>query len=300
MPPRPKVSVVIPTYNAQDFILEQLDALMAGSRLPDEIIVSNNGSRDQTLALLEAYQLSCPRLRIVDSSAQQGVNYARNLGVAAALGQYILICDADDRVERDWLERMAAGLEGADLVGSGHRKLVYEPETASYRLGELVTEQPEVLAGKPYLLGASMGFRREVFDTISGFDCSYRGGHDEVDFCLRALRAGYQMEWIPAALIAYRQRPHQASRGRQIRSYGRTWIQLGQNFSEDFRGQQPPVRRLVRQLAGAAAPLISRRAEEGDYQGFWWNLGRLEGALRYQVLRQQPARQLYDPYETEN
>jgi len=95
----PFVSVVIPALNVADTIGDQLDALAhqtyAGAW---EVVVSDNGSTDATRERVEVWRDRLPHLRIVDSSRRRGVSPARNVGVEAARGDLVLICDGDDVV----------------------------------------------------------------------------------------------------------------------------------------------------------------------------------------------------------
>jgi len=86
-----------PLFNAANTIVFNLRHLLASSE-PWEVIVSNNGSTDETVAIVEQYQDKLPNLRIVDSSDQRGAAHARNVGALAAAGEALAFCDADDEV----------------------------------------------------------------------------------------------------------------------------------------------------------------------------------------------------------
>ena len=80
-----KLTVIIPCFNAANTIAVQLEALAQQHWCePWEVIVSNNGSTDETVAIVEQYQKKLPNLRIVDSSDQGGAAHARNVGALAA------------------------------------------------------------------------------------------------------------------------------------------------------------------------------------------------------------------------
>ena len=289
----PEVSVVIPAYNAADFIRKQLDALLSGTFLPGEIVVSDNGSTDTTASLVQAYTDSVVPVRVVDSSSRQGVSYARNKGAEEANGKKLLICDADDVVDSRWVEQMSLHLDSCDLVGSGYQHLVRQAN-GDYTLGHLFIHQPEVFDGNRYLLGGTIGFRRDVFESLHGFDMSYIGGHDEVDFCLRASAQGYTQGWIPEPLILYRQRPSRNGLVKQSRNYGRTWIQLAQNFSPIYDHHIPSLKLMIRKVAPQVpSMLLNKQMSWEELRGFYWNVGRLEGVIKYRVLRKTPQRNLY-------
>ena len=93
------VSVVIPARNAARTLDAQLQAL-AAQRFPAEweVLVSDNGSTDATRAVAVEWAGRIPLLRVIDASARPGASAARNLGAAAAHGELLLFCDADDVV----------------------------------------------------------------------------------------------------------------------------------------------------------------------------------------------------------
>lgn len=288
-----EISVVIPAYNAENFIALQLEALLGNSLLPHEIIVSDNGSNDRTRKIVLDWGRKNSIIRCVDSSLRRGVSYARNIGCLSARGKFILICDADDIVAPNWVEKMSAALRDAEIVGSGHQLLLFDKESSSYYLGASKTMQPQVFEGVFYNLGASIGFRSELFNSLGGFDTSYQAGHDEVDFCLRAAEKRFKSRWIPEPLIQYRQRLSEKALARQSRNYGRTWVQLIINFTPIYDQYLPSLKLMLRKtLPGIPQYFMRRHHEWNEIRGFWWNIGVLEGVVKYQILKAMPARRL--------
>ena len=107
----PEISVIIPAFNAERFLLLQLEALDAQSGAPSyEVVVVDNNSTDSTAALVERTvdRVSYP-LRVVSAVAHQGPGYARNVGVAAARTGRLMFADADDVVSRWWGSATARG-----------------------------------------------------------------------------------------------------------------------------------------------------------------------------------------------
>ena len=99
-----EASVVIPAYNAARFITTQLEALAKQTTTRSfEVVVSDNGSTDNTIALIEAFDAPYP-LRWVDSSNIKGPANARNVGACEARGKILVFCDSDDYVETGWLD----------------------------------------------------------------------------------------------------------------------------------------------------------------------------------------------------
>jgi glycosyltransferase involved in cell wall biosynthesis len=98
------VSVVIPSYNRADLLPATLDAVLAQTIAPREVIVVDDGSRDDTLSVVARYHLL---VRVI-SIANSGSIVARNVGLRAAGGTIVAFCDSDDLWRPDFLARMAA------------------------------------------------------------------------------------------------------------------------------------------------------------------------------------------------
>ena len=111
-----KLSVIIPCLNAANTIAVQLDALAAQQwDQPWEVIVADNGSTDDSIAIIERYKTTLPHLRIADASARRGQPYALNVGAMAATGEALAFCDADDEVAPGWLSAMGEALSKHDF-----------------------------------------------------------------------------------------------------------------------------------------------------------------------------------------
>lgn len=102
------VSVIVPAYNAGDFIEATLDSILAQSYRKLEVIVVDDGSTDSTLEIVSKRANKDSRLKIVSNQRSKGAAGARNTGVVLALGQWIAFLDSDDLWAEDALERRMA------------------------------------------------------------------------------------------------------------------------------------------------------------------------------------------------
>ena len=116
----PKVSVVVPAYNATKYIRECLDSLAAQTLTDIEVIMVNDGSTDAdlpgggTLAIMEEYAARDPRFRVIDKpNTGYGANI--NRGFAEATGEYLGILESDDFAEPDFLETLYKLAKDNDL-----------------------------------------------------------------------------------------------------------------------------------------------------------------------------------------
>ena len=279
-----RASVVIPVRDGAAVIGIQLAALAAQSVSDFEVIVSDNGSTDGTRAAALAWQDRLPHLRIVDSSQRAGVAQARNVGARVAATDKIMFCDADDVACPVWVESIATGLDTADIVGGVLDTRDLNPRSIHGLVGEFnVAELPTTLRYLPYAYGGDMGVRKVVFENLDGFDVTYRGGHEEVDFCWRAQEAGYSVALAPDAVLHYRLKDDLRGMVRQRYWFGRSNAQLQARFR---RPGMPPftIRRQVRILGSTLLELpraVTHRETGAWLVGAAWAVGRISGRLVY-------------------
>lgn len=203
------VSVVIPCRNGEYTLGAQLDALSAQTyRGRYEVIVADNGSTDGSRSVAEARGV-----RVVDASGCRGTNRARNVGAAAASGDLLLNCDADDVVFPTWIEAMVEALASFDLVG-GALELEQLNRHRAPR-GKHRTQEP-VFGLYPAATGANFGIHIGVLRALGGWDETFQGGPDEVELCWRAQIAGYTFGYAPRAVVHYRLRETTRELARQI------------------------------------------------------------------------------------
>ena len=114
---KPKISVILPVYNAEKYLRNTLDSVLGGSFSDFEIVAVNDGSGDSSLAILEEYRERDARVKVIDKP-NTGVSDTRNVAIAAAEGDYLAFLDADDIYSPEYLERMYSAAEacGADVT----------------------------------------------------------------------------------------------------------------------------------------------------------------------------------------
>ncbi|MEO0651376.1 MAG: glycosyltransferase family 2 protein [Planctomycetota bacterium] len=129
------VSAVVCNFNGEDYLPECLDALLALSPPPDEVIVVDNGSTDRSRELLaERY----PQVQVLALGTNGGPGVARNAGMRAARNRWVLAVDNDAVLEPDVLERLRAALEGDPRAVIAQPRSVchHDPATVHYDGGQ--------------------------------------------------------------------------------------------------------------------------------------------------------------------
>lgn len=113
MTDHPKVSLVMPVYNGEDYLSEALDSLLSQTFQDFEVVCVDDGSTDASHAILEKFHAQDHRVKVF-SQKNAGVSAARNAGIQYATGKYVMFCDDDDLFANDMLEKMAGLMEAHD------------------------------------------------------------------------------------------------------------------------------------------------------------------------------------------
>lgn len=116
-----KISVIIPAYNAEKYLVETLESIINQTLDDYEVIVVNDGSQDNTINILREYENNYANFKVIDKE-NGGPSAARNAGIDVACGQYLFFFDADDILELDALEELynTAISKRAELVIAGY------------------------------------------------------------------------------------------------------------------------------------------------------------------------------------
>jgi glycosyltransferase involved in cell wall biosynthesis len=208
----PKVSVVIPAYNAMTYLPKTLDSVLQQTCTDFEVLIVNDGSTDEIAAWFTT--VTDDRVRLI-SQANQGLPGARNTGIREAQGGYIAFLDADDLWEPTKLEKQVQCLDAKPAVG-----LVYAWTLLIDRhgnsTGTVTAAQVEGNVWEKLLLGDVVGsgsnamVRSSCFDRVGLFDPELTSIED-CDMWVR-IAAEYQFAVIKEVLVRYRQHPSGMSR----------------------------------------------------------------------------------------
>ena len=110
------ISVIIPAYNAEKYIGKCIESIQNSDYTDLEIIIVNDGSKDNTLGIINSYAKADSRIVVVDKK-NGGVSSARNLGLDRATGEYVAFIDSDDYVSENYFSNMLECCEaGADIA----------------------------------------------------------------------------------------------------------------------------------------------------------------------------------------
>ena len=117
------ISIILPIYNAEQYLHRCIDSILAQSYVDFELLLIDDGSKDSSGAICDAYAAQDSRVRVFHKE-NGGVSSARNLGLDNARGEYITFCDADDYVGTEWLAAYTAAMaEEVSLAIQGYNAI---------------------------------------------------------------------------------------------------------------------------------------------------------------------------------
>jgi glycosyltransferase involved in cell wall biosynthesis len=273
--------------NGEAHVAEQLAAL-AGQRYDGEweLLVVDNGCRDRTLKIVRSFAPGLPALRVIDATASPGLNRARNAGVAAARGDFIAFCDADDVATPGWLAALAAAAATADLVGG---RLEWEtlnaPEVRAWRPQAPMTELLAENGFLRYAPGGNMGVWTRVAREL-GWEEQFRFGSSDHGFAWRAQLAGYSLAFAPDALMGQRFRGTIWALARQQFRYGHSGPALYRAYRA--AGMPPPDNRRALRIWKRLLRTLPDLWRSRERRGRWvqlasFRLGRAVGSVQARV-----------------
>ncbi len=259
----PVVSVVVPAFDAEGTLGEQLEALAGQVGAPVfEVLVCDNGSRDGTAGVVRSFvgrssgAVAWSGLRLVDASVRRGPAAARNVGAGVARGEHLLFCDADDVVSPGWVAALHAAL-AADVVAAGpweFRRL--NPSVAEADRWGPTTFCPPVGVPLPAAGSGNLGIRADLYALLGGFDEHLRVGED-IDLCWRAQLAGRQLLEVPDAVL------HVRFRAEPTRAFRQAFAYAGSDRQVAFK-----YRRVIDAYA-AAYPDLARGVKDVPARTAW-------------------------------
>jgi len=223
----PRISVVIPAYNAERYLAEAVSSVLAQSHPPAETIIVDDGSSDRTAAQLEKFCAQTTYLR----QDHRGAAAARNQGIRIARGDFIAFLDADDL----WIpEKLALQIEAFEHdpnldVVFGHLEQFVSPELSEVERSNLVCD-PRPQPGRSC---STMLIRTESFARVGEFNVQFAAG-EFFDWYSRAREAGLKEKMLSE--VVCRRRLHRANHGILDRTSRQDYLKVIKRALDRRRG----------------------------------------------------------------
>jgi glycosyltransferase involved in cell wall biosynthesis len=285
----PKISVIIPVYNAEETIKDTIESVLSQTYSQFEIIVINDGSQDKTLEIVS--RILDPRLKVL-SYPNAGVSVSRNRGISQAAGDYVSFLDADDLWTPDKLETQLKALQANPQAAVAYSWTDWIDASGQFlRSGGHITVNGDVYA--KLLLrdfvesGSNPLIRRQALTEVGGFDESLNLAADW-DMWLR-LAARYEFVAVPSSQILYRVSPNSMS--------SNVWKMEAESLQiieRAFAVAPESLQHLKREVLGSRYKYLTFKSLEGTPERkkglaavrFLWQMVRYDRSmlLRSQIL----------------
>jgi glycosyltransferase involved in cell wall biosynthesis len=229
----PKVSVVVCSYNGARTLPDCLASLEALAYPDYEVILVDDGSRDDTQAVARRFS-SVRTIR----QGNRGLSVARNVGAEAAVGEIVAYTDSDCVADPRWLVNLVRAMKQQRVAAIGGPNF---PPPNDPWVAKCVAASPggpsHVMLDDRYaehIPGCNMGFRRDVLLGLGGFDPQFRQAGDDVDIYWRLSAAGHKIGYAPGAIVWHHRRNTVRGYLAQQKGYGNAEAMLFFKHSERF------------------------------------------------------------------
>jgi GT2 family glycosyltransferase len=222
---KPKVSIIIPTFNGWEDTKECLRSIIKLSypQAKIEVIVVDNDSADGTVEKIKKLQNSLPaqagktpsfKIKLIESRTNLGFARAANQGIKKASGDYLFIINNDMVFDKNFLAYLInfmekdekIGIAGGKIYSQKSKKIVFSGHTFNPWTGEIINlPQPNQTKESDWIQGCTMLVKRKVVDQIGLFDPSFFFSFEDLDFCRRAKRAGFKIIYYPKAIAWHKE-----------------------------------------------------------------------------------------------
>ncbi|MEM9326704.1 MAG: glycosyltransferase [Bacteroidota bacterium] len=226
-----RFSVVIPVFNRPDELKELLQSLADQERVPDEVVIVEDGSTLSSKGVVAEY---ADQLNIVYHEKENGgQGFARNAGYERASGDYFVVFDSDCIVPPEYFHVVESFLleHGVDAYGgpdAAHpsfttvQKAINHTMTSFFTTGGIRGRKQHV--GKYHPRSFNMGISRKAFEKTKGYIIPFMG--EDLEFSTRLLKSGFRTALIPNAFVYHKRRLDLRKFYKQLRYFGRARINL--------------------------------------------------------------------------
>ena len=186
------LTIVIPVYNEESYIHDCLEAISKQVIMPNEVIVVDNNSTDNTVTIAKKYDFVT-----VVNETRQGVRFANEMGMDLAKSDIIARIDADTILPTGWSKLVLDTFVDDDVPAisgpTGYYNFIY-PETSKLLATNLMWFGSKI--GYKFLFGCNMAIRKSVWNQIKGSLCDEKSIFEDVDLAFHMLKIGYQPRFV--------------------------------------------------------------------------------------------------------
>lgn len=216
----PLISVIILNYNGKGFLEDCVVSVLKSDYPNFEAILVDNGSSDDSVAIVEKEFSQDNRLKIIRNSQNLMFAGGNNTGILRAKGELIVILNNDTVVESNWLKEIAEAMQDERIAAAQTKMLVYgsSPAILDYTVntmdrygfcnsigrGTIDRGQYDGTGEIFYAAGAALVLRKRVLGEVGLFDEKFGAHWEDVDLCWRIRLKGYKICFIPKAVVYHK------------------------------------------------------------------------------------------------
>lgn len=218
-----KTSLIMTVYNEGKTIREQIDSFFNQTKIPDEIIILDSLSKDDTTKIIKSYKDR--RIKLIEKRADMGT--ARNIAIKRAKNEIILVTDGGCLLDKNWVHEISKPFEdkSVDVVGG-----IYLPFSKNFFEkceGAVVCKNSEEINEKKFIPSSrSLAFRKGVWIDVGGYPKHEIGGED-TRFVLNIINKNYKIIINKKAVVYWRMRSPLKNFVRQFYLYAKGEVRSG-------------------------------------------------------------------------
>lgn len=225
-----KISIIIVTWNSQEYITDCLNSILKNQTIRKQIFVVDNNSTDKTVQIIKK---NFPNIELIENNKNNGFTFACNQGIEKSSGKYVLLLNPDTILTPHSLDKLIAFMERQDNVGAVGPQLLnmdgtIQPSCRSFPsqkiylweftgLSRLFPEHPRFSSWKmgyfshdktapvDQPMGACLLIRKRAIDQVGQLDNNFFMFYSEVDLCYRLKQAGWDIYFYPEAKVYHYQ-----------------------------------------------------------------------------------------------
>ena len=195
-----KTSLIIPNWNGRKLLEKNLPFVLAAK--PDEIIIVDNNSEDDSVSFLER---EYPQVKVIKYQKNYGFAIGCNKGVEASTGEIAVLLNSDVVPEKDFIKNAAPNFNDKTIFAVSFNELQWSWARYLWKNGCIEIE-PGPKSEKTHLSawanGGSGAFRKSIWKKLGGFETIYNPFYwEDVDLSYRAWKRGYRVLWEPRAIV---------------------------------------------------------------------------------------------------
>lgn len=170
-------SIVVLVYNSEKTIRRCIDSLLSQTYKDFELIIVDDGSKDNSISIIESYADS--RIKIIKNEKNLGIAKSRNVGLRNCHGNLIFFTDSDCIPMSNWLYEGVVNIGEKDIISGW---TLYENPNPSFK--------DRVVQGRRDFFTCNLGFKKKALDKVRGFNEAFAMYTEDRDICLRIIKEG--------------------------------------------------------------------------------------------------------------